>query len=87
MTALRTSSLSELHYRLGKMVESRPGRVARTEPEAGAYDSNERAFETIPMVRAVDMATAERLSRKAAEFRAEIGEDRWQQLQREWNEA
>jgi hypothetical protein len=71
-------SLSDLHYRIGKAVEDRPGILHIHERTS---DTNTRALEGMAISA---LPTMGRLQDIADQAREEMGEERWQELQAEW---
>jgi hypothetical protein len=81
---LRRMSVSELHHRLGRALEDRPG-VLLTRDKT--FDTNKRCFDGLSLDCRVDTECGDRLQAFAAEAREEMGETRWQQLQAEWEQS
>jgi hypothetical protein len=79
------ASLASLHYRLGKLVEDRPGQSDRHDGSGRSHNTNDRCLEQIEPAPYVDMATVDRLEMIAAEGRIEMGEERWAKLNAEWS--
>lgn len=74
-------SIADLHEELGEMVARLPNEaLPRDRPKAGC------SFRDIEPVAYVDMSAVERLEQYAADYRAEIGEERWAALNAEWND-
>ncbi|MXO67758.1 hypothetical protein GRI72_02785 [Altererythrobacter marinus] len=71
-------SLSDLHYRIGKAVEDRPGVLNAPD---GTSNTNVRHFERMEVS---TLPTMGRLQDIADQAREEMGEARWQELQAEW---
>jgi|TARA_R100000479_G_scaffold176487_1_gene131366 hypothetical protein len=78
---LQGKSLSDLHYALGKALEDRPGVLITDQHKR---DTDARPLEGLSIDCRVNMGCADRLQAFAAERREELGEERWQQLQAEW---
>lgn len=80
----RKHSLSDLHHRLGKLVEYRPGAIARPQVESTTtWDSNARPFEGLALdvcVRPLSGFGEQMI----ATARDEMGEARWAELNAEW---
>jgi len=73
------ASFADLHDRLGEAVARLPVEaLPRDRPGFGC------TVRDIPPCPYVDMSAIERLEAIAAEARAEMGEERWQQYQAEW---
>lgn len=79
------ASISDLHYRLGKLVEHKPGSLTRSDG-GGTYDTNRRYFREIEPVYGVDLSTTERLAEAGREHLASLSPERREQLQREWSD-
>lgn len=78
--AWRGKSIADLHDRLGELVERLPGTaLPRDRPGFGC------SFNGIDPAPQVDMACADRLQLIAADARSEMGEERWAQLNADWN--
>jgi hypothetical protein len=73
-------SVPDLVEDLGEVVARLPVEaLPRDRPSFGC------SFRDIPPAPYVDMSAVERLEGIAADGRAEMGEDRWRQLQADWN--
>jgi hypothetical protein len=81
------SSLSDLHHWLGKLVEYRPGHIARPEPgSTTTHDSNQRPLEGLALDCFVrPLSGAGQLEIDIA--REDMGEEKWAALNAEWKAA
>lgn len=80
IAACDASALADLHYRLGRMVEDVPGKVFIHDR---ATDTNKRHFEGLHI--SCQVTSTDRLTDFANEARERMGEERWQELQKEWD--
>lgn len=78
----RGKSTSELLHHIGKMVEDRPG-VLQVQ-HGPKHNTDARPWEGLSIDRPVNMDCANRLSAFAQEQRERMGEERWRQLNAEW---
>ena len=77
------ASTSDLHYRLGKLIEDRPG-VLFTDQHK--FNTNERALDGLALERAVNMDCTRRLETWAQDHLASLSPERRAQLNAEWDE-
>lgn len=78
------TSISDLHYQLGKLVETSPGVVGIA--HCPVHNSNRRHFADIEPVGFVNTGTVERLEDWAADHLASLSPERRAQLESEWNQ-
>lgn len=80
--SIKTDGFSETLYRLGKMVEDRPGVLhTRYGPK---HNTDERPFEGLSLNCRPNMDCANRLQEFAAEARERMGPRKWRELNKEW---
>lgn len=75
--------ITELQYRLGKLIENRPGVLLTTDHRFG---TNLRPWEGLSLDCRPNMDCADRLQAFAAEARERMGAERWAELEKEWND-
>lgn len=78
-------SIADLHYRLGKAVEDRPGVLHIT--GGPKHNTDKRLFDGAYLDCHPNMDCANRLQEFAAEARERMGEARWAELNAEWDDS
>lgn len=74
-------SVVELHHKLGKALEHRPGVLFTGDHK---FNVDDRPWEGLSLDARPNLDCADRLQEFAAQRRAEMGEERWAELDGEW---